>query len=92
MGSVVFPNADLKIFLTASAETRAERRFKELQLLGKSVKIEAILQDIILRDRQDSERIVAPLRFTHEYKLLDSTNLSIDECVKQVILWYKQLV
>lgn len=91
MGSVVFPSADLKVFLTASAQKRAERRTKELQLSGKSVKIEGILQDIILRDKQDSERKVAPLRFTDAYKLLDNTNLTIDECANQIISWYNQL-
>lgn len=89
MGCVVFPNADLKIFLTASATKRAERRYKQLHLSDGSVKIEPILRDIILRDKQDSERVIAPLRFTHAYKLLDNTNLSVDDCVTLIISWFK---
>ena len=89
MGSVVFPSADLKVFLTASAEKRAERRYKQLHFFDRSVKIEAILHDIIVRDKQDSERAIAPLRFTHAYRLLDNTHLTIDECVGLIISWFK---
>lgn len=90
MGNIVFPKAQLKVFLTASAEKRAQRRFKQLQDSGKPVKMESILRDIILRDRQDSERSVAPLRFGNDYKLLDNTNLTIRECVEQIVDWYNQ--
>ena len=92
MATTIFPEAQLKVFLTASVEERALRRLKELQLSDSSVKMEGILQDIILRDKQDSQRTVSPLRFTSAYKLLDSTNLTIDECVRQIILWYNQIV
>ena len=92
MGSVVFPQAILKIFLSASAQKRAERRFNQLQLLGKSVKIQSILQDIVTRDKQDSDRSVAPLVFNNTYKMLDNTELSIEECVDQIISWYQELL
>ncbi|MFN8770017.1 MAG: (d)CMP kinase [Neisseriaceae bacterium] len=92
MGSVVFPNANLKVFLTASVQKRAQRRYEQLQYLGKSAKIEAILHDIILRDRQDSERQIAPLKFDESYKFLDNTDLTLDECVNQIIKWYYEII
>ncbi len=92
MGSVVFPQAILKIFLTASAEKRAQRRFNQLQLLGKSVKMESILRDIILRDEQDSNREVAPLTHDSRYKLLDNTSLTIEECVSKIVTWYNDTI
>lgn len=90
MGSVVFPNADLKVFLTASAEKRAQRRYSQLQEHTNSGTIEAILRDITARDRQDRERSVAPLTYDGTYRVLDNSNMSIDETVKTLINWYKE--
>ena len=84
MGSVVFPEASLKIFLTASAEKRAERRYKQLQILGKSAIIGAILEDIVARDKQDSERVVAPLSYDSSFFVLDNSELSIDQTVDKI--------
>lgn len=92
MGSVVFPNADLKIYLTASAEKRAERRYNDLQQRKESVTIEPILQDIIQRDKQDSERKTAPLKYDSSYKILDNTTLTIDETVERILGWFKAQV
>lgn len=89
MGSVVFPGACLKIFLTASAEKRACRRYFQLQESQNSATIEAILRDIIARDRQDSERSVSPLAYDSTYKVLDNSDMSIEETVKTIINWYK---
>lgn len=87
MGSVVFPNARLKIFLTASADVRAERRYKQLQLTDKSVTITAILRDIESRDLEDTKRKVAPLFYDDSFKFLDNSKLTIDETVNQILRW-----
>lgn len=90
MGSVVFPTAKLKVFLTASAEKRAERRYKQLQLFNKSVTIEAILQDIIARDEQDSNRSTAPLSYDSSFKVLDNSDLTIEETIAVISKWYQK--
>ncbi|MBX9867355.1 MAG: (d)CMP kinase [Burkholderiales bacterium] len=87
MGSVVFPNANLKVFLTASAEKRAERRYKQLHQFDKAVTMGAILQDIITRDEQDSQRSVAPLSYDSSYRMLDNSELSIDETISLIKAW-----
>ena len=87
MGSVVFPHADLKVFLTASAETRAQRRLQQLQEIDNSVTIQVILRDIQERDKQDSNRSVAPLTFDESFRILDNSHISIDETVTQIIKW-----
>ncbi len=84
MGSMVFPQASLKIFLTASAEKRAQRRYKQLQELGKSAIIGAILEDIMARDKQDSERGVAPLSYDSSFYVLDNSDLSIEQTVDKI--------
>lgn len=89
MGSVVFPDAFLKVFLTASAEKRAERRYNQLQLFDKSVRIADILQDIKARDEQDSQRSVAPLTYDASFKLLDNSNLTIQQTIDLILEWYK---
>lgn len=87
MGSMVFPNADLKVFLTASAETRARRRYEQLHKIDKSVIMAPILRDIQARDEQDMNRSVAPLKFDESYKFLDNSQLSIDETVTKIMSW-----
>jgi len=91
MGSIVFPKALLKVFLTATPEMRAKRRVKQLQLLGKYAKIEDILQGIIARDMQDSTRNVAPLAYDSSFKVLDNSSLSIEDTVIQILSWFKSL-
>lgn len=90
MGSVVFPDADLKIFLTASAEERARRRYKQLMDKGMDANMATLLQDIRERDTRDSARAAAPLRQSAEAVLLDTTQMSIEEAVEQVLALYKQ--
>lgn len=85
MGTVVFPNAPVKIFLDASAEERAQRRFNQLQEKGFSVSIAQILSEIKERDFRDRNRTVAPLRPAEDAFVIDSTCLTIDEVVEQIL-------
>ncbi|MGL5430492.1 MAG: (d)CMP kinase [Vibrio sp.] len=85
MGTVVFPTAEAKIFLDASAEERARRRFKQLQLKGLDVKFDALLSEIQQRDDRDRNRTVAPLRPAEDALVLDSTALTIDQVVEQAL-------
>lgn len=88
MGTVVFPDAPLKIFLTASAEIRAKRRFLQLQQQGQEADLDRITADIERRDLQDAQRAVAPLRPATDAHILDSTSLSIDRVLAAVlVLW-----
>ncbi len=89
MASVVFPDAKLKIFLTAAADTRAERRYKQLIAKGMDANMTALLQDIRARDERDSQRSAAPLQKTDDAILLDTTHLSIDAAVEAVLGRYK---
>ncbi len=90
MGSVVFPDAALKIYLTASAEERAKRRYKQLMDKGMNANIATLLQDIRERDTRDSARTAAPLRQSADAVLLDTTQMSIEEAVGHVLALYKQ--
>jgi len=90
MGSVVFPDAVLKVFLTASAEERARRRYKQLIDKGMDATMATLLQDIRERDERDSSRAAAPLRQSADAVLLDTTRMSIEETVGQVLALYKQ--
>ncbi len=85
IGTQVLPNADLKIFLTASLEERARRRFEELKAKEQIVNFDAIKTEIALRDKQDSEREIAPLKQADDAILIDSTHLTIDEVVAQIL-------
>ncbi len=85
IGTVVFPDAEVKVFLTASAEARAERRFLELERRGLPAERAAILASIRERDERDTSRPVAPLRPADDATLLDSTSLSLDEVVARVV-------
>jgi len=85
IGTQVLPNADLKIFLTASLEERACRRFEELKLKNSDANFEKIKQEIFLRDKQDSEREIAPLKQAEDAILLDTTNLSIEEVAEKIL-------
>ncbi|MDH5479314.1 MAG: (d)CMP kinase [Nitrosomonas sp.] len=90
MGSVIFPNAALKIFLTASAEIRAQRRYKQLIGKGINANIADLLQDIQKRDARDSNRSTAPLQQGTDAKLLDTTALSITQAKDTVLAWYAE--
>jgi CMP/dCMP kinase len=85
IGTVIAPHADVKLFVTASAEIRAERRFKEMQGRGFDVDYETILADIRARDKRDSERADAPLRAAEDAHLLDTGNLTIGAAVQKAI-------
>jgi 3-phosphoshikimate 1-carboxyvinyltransferase len=85
MGSVVFPGAEAKIFLTASAAARAERRYKQLIDKGLPANIHALLQDLQERDARDAQRSVAPLQQCADAELVDTTLLDIDEAVAAVL-------
>ena len=85
IGTQVLPNADLKIFLTASVEERARRRFEELKEKNFSADFEQIKKEISLRDKQDSEREIAPLAQAEDAILLDSTALTIEQVVEEIL-------
>ena len=84
IGTCVLPEAQLKVFLTASVEVRAKRRFDELTQKGESCDLEAIARDIKERDERDMNREIAPLRAAEDAVLLDSSNLNIDEVVEKI--------
>jgi cytidylate kinase len=90
MGSVVFPDAVLKIFLTATPEARAERRYKQLMEKGLNANMVPLLQDIRDRDTRDSVRVVAPLQKCADAIYLDTTTLTVDAVVAQVLAYYRQ--
>ncbi|MDQ3058462.1 MAG: bifunctional 3-phosphoshikimate 1-carboxyvinyltransferase/cytidylate kinase [Pseudomonadota bacterium] len=89
MGTVVFPDADLKVFLTASALHRAERRHKQLISKGKATTIAAIQQDLEARDARDMSRQAAPLKPAENAQLLDNSDLTIEKSLDQVIDWWQ---
>jgi cytidylate kinase len=91
MGTTIFPQAGLKVFLTASAGERAKRRHKQLKDKGIDVSLPALSRDIEDRDRRDSERSVAPLRPAADARVLDSSHLNIDEVVEIVLGWAHEL-
>jgi cytidylate kinase len=90
MGTVVFPQADLKVFLTASAEERASRRHKQLMEKGIDATLPNLLLDIRERDARDSHRAVSPLTQAADARLLDTTGMSVDQAVAQIIAWYRE--
>lgn len=85
MGTVVFPDAPVKVFLSASAEERAKRRFLQLQQKGMEADYEVILAELMERDERDRKRAVAPLRAAEDALLLDSTNLSAEQVVNMIL-------
>ena len=85
MGSVVFPDAPVKVFLTATARTRAERRHKQLMAKGVDVSVARLSREMAQRDRRDRERAVAPLKPAEDAVVVDSTGLDVDAVVARVI-------
>ncbi|MBU3634890.1 (d)CMP kinase [Polynucleobacter sp. es-GGE-1] len=92
MASVIFPDAVLKVFLTATAAARAERRYKQLIAKGISAKLSDLLQDLQERDARDSSRGTAPLLIADGAKVLETSDLSIDQAVKMVLDWYQSAI
>ena len=89
MGTVIFPNAPLKVFLTASAAQRAERRYKQLISKGFSANIDSLRADLEARDARDMSRSVAPLKPAQDALQLDNSQLSIEASVEQVLAWWQ---
>jgi cytidylate kinase len=85
MGTVIFPDAPYKVFLTASAEERAERRYKQLKAKGLDVTLAALLREIEARDARDAARTVAPLRPAPDAVLIDTTGVPVAEVVARVL-------
>ena len=91
MASRIFTDAVLKVFLTASVQARAERRYKQLIAKGISARMDVLLQDLQERDARDIQRATAPLKQVEGAHLLDTSNLSIDQAVEQVLSWYQEV-
>jgi cytidylate kinase len=89
MGSVVFPDAELKVFLTASPEARAERRYKQLKDKGIAATLAALLQDLRERDARDATRSAAPLKQSSGARALDTTSMSAEQAAAQIAGWYR---
>lgn len=92
IGTVIFPDADAKIFLTASVEQRARRRHEELAARGEQVDFEEVLADQIRRDRRDTERALAPLRPAEDAIVVDSTGRGIDDVVGEIVEIVRQRI
>jgi len=92
MGTTVFPDATLKIFMTATAEERAERRYKQLKDKGINANIAALVKDLKLRDEQDKNRAVSPLEAAEDAILLDTTEMGIEEVTLKVLELVKQRI
>lgn len=90
MGTVVFPESPVKIYLTASAEERANRRYKQLKAAGQNVNLAALLEDIKIRDERDMNREVAPLRPADDAIIIDSSVMAIDDVFNQVLTALEQ--
>jgi len=89
MGSVVFPDAELKVFLTASLEARADRRYKQLKGKGIAATLAALLQDLRERDARDATRSVAPLKLSPGARQLDTTSMSAEQAAALVVDWFR---
>ena len=92
IGTVVLPNAQVKIFLTASAEARAQRRYKELIEKGQEVKFEDVLEDMNQRDYNDSHRAIAPLKQADDAVLVDTSDLNLEQSIEAVVNTIKERI
>ena len=90
MGSVVFPDAPLKVFLTAAVETRAERRYKQLMEKGMCAKIPDVVEELRRRDQRDSSRPAAPLKHYPDAIFLDTTGIGADEAAGKILAWWRE--
>ena len=91
MGSVIFPQAQLKVFLTADAKIRAQRRYKQLIAKGISANIDILTKDLVERDLRDTQRETAPLIQSEDAFLLDTSDQTIEEAVNRILGWYQQV-
>ena len=89
MGTVIFPDAPLKVYLTASAACRAERRYKQLISKGISATLSTLCADLKARDARDTTRAIAPLKPAQDAELLDNSALTVDQSVTQVLKWWQ---
>jgi 3-phosphoshikimate 1-carboxyvinyltransferase len=89
MGTIIFPDAPLKVFLTASAERRAERRYKQLISKGISTTLPSLRADLEARDARDTSRSVAPLKPAQDAMLLDNSDLTVEKSVGLVLEWWQ---
>lgn len=92
MGSVVFPDAVLKVFLTASAQVRAERRVRQIENRGQLADFQAIFNDLMARDKRDSERAVAPLKPCDDALVLDCSSMPIEQVVATILNWARERI
>jgi len=92
IGTVVFPRAAVKVFLTASVAIRAERRHEELRRAGQDSDLERVLEEVELRDLRDTERAVAPLRQAQDAVLVDSSGRDVDELVEELVALVREAV
>jgi cytidylate kinase len=90
MGSVVFPDAPLKVYLTADVGTRAERRYKQLKEKGMYAKMGDVVEELRRRDERDSSRPVAPLKHYPDAVFLDTTGLTVDQAVQKILDWWRE--
>jgi len=90
MGSVVFPDAPLKVYLTAGVETRADRRYKQLMEKGMYAKMGDVVEELRRRDERDSSRPVAPLKHYPDAFFLDTTTLTVDQAVEKILGWWRK--
>lgn len=90
IGTVVLPNADYKFFMTASQDERARRRFLELELAGEKTDVETVKQNLISRDKIDSEREVSPLKQADDAILIDNTNINREETIELILSYIKK--
>jgi cytidylate kinase len=90
MGSVVFPDAPLKVYLTAGVGTRAERRYKQLMEKGMYAKLSDVVEELRRRDERDSSRPVAPLKHYPDAIFLDTTGLTVQEAVEKILGWWRE--
>ncbi len=90
IGTVVLPNADYKFFMTASQDERARRRFLELELAGEKTNIETVKQNLISRDKIDSEREISPLKQADDAILIDNTNINKEETIELILSYIKK--
>jgi len=90
MGSVVFPDAPLKVYLTADVGTRAERRYKQLKEKGMYAKMSDVVEELRRRDERDSSRPVAPLKHYPDAVFLDTTGLTVDQAVEKILGWWRE--
>lgn len=91
IGTVVFPQADLKIFMTASVEVRSQRRFQELKAKGQEITLEEVSHNLIERDHIDSNREEGPLRQASDARILDNSDMTIEEQLHEALAWVSQL-